>query len=126
MGKNQMSKGGAGGGPGSKSLAKVNTYFTDHQSARGVNPGHVAQFGEAQGNRAMDKQTNYRGDPKGTAAPAGGAAPLGNAVATNVGGGGPGTGRVLYGQCGTQQQYGKPEGTVRPPGRSFDDRGPKR
>ena len=32
--------------------------------------------------------------------------PLGNQLATNVGGGGPGTGRTLYGQGGTQQMHG--------------------
>jgi len=34
--------------------------------------------------------------------------PLGNQLATNVGGGGPGTGRTLYGQGGTQQMHGAP------------------
>jgi hypothetical protein len=40
---------------------------------------------------------------------------LGNQVAGNVGGGGPGKGRVLYGQSGLQGQHGAPApGNPRP------------
>jgi hypothetical protein len=37
---------------------------------------------------------------------------MGNEIALNVGKGGPGTGRTLYGQCGTQGQHpnGNPNG----------------
>jgi hypothetical protein len=52
-----------------------------------------------------------------------GSVPLGNQVATNVGGGGPGKGRTLYGKSGTNQQYGGVAGEPWTPGRGFDDRG---
>ena len=51
-----------GGNIGSRANARVTTYMTGHPGMK-TNPGGVAQFGEAQGNRAMDRQTNYRGDP---------------------------------------------------------------
>jgi hypothetical protein len=41
-----------GGGIGTKAIAKVTTYMTGHPGMK-TNPGGVAQFGEAQGNRAM-------------------------------------------------------------------------
>jgi hypothetical protein len=44
--------------------------------------------------------------PKGSV----GAQPLGNAVAKNISVGGPGTGRTLYGQSGTQQAYARNPG----------------
>jgi hypothetical protein len=39
-------------------------------------------------------------------------APMGNDIARNVGGGGPGSGRTLYGACGTQGLHpnGNPNG----------------
>lgn len=84
-------------------------------AAKGINPGHVAQTGTALGNRAMEKQTSYRGEPKFTAGPTFGAVPLGNEVARNVGAGGVGTGRTLYGQAGTQGCHGKPDPGNPPP-----------
>ena len=67
--------------------------------ARGISPGAVSQFGKSVGNKATDKrgETGYRGERylEGKT-PAGGAVPLGNQVALNVKGGGPGTGRTIY------------------------------
>ena len=63
MKRNQLSKGGAAGGPGSKSLSKTTSYFTGQPSTK-MNPGGVSQFGGAVGNHATDSgKTNYRGDP---------------------------------------------------------------
>jgi hypothetical protein len=78
--------------------------------ARGLNPGGVSQFGEAIGNHVTDGgRVPYRGDPvRNGLTPAGGAVPLGNQIATNVGKGGVGTGRTLYGQCGSQGTHGAP------------------
>jgi hypothetical protein len=45
--------------------------------------------------------------------------PLGNALTNNVGQGGPGAGRTLYGQGGTQQQYGAPVQGNAPQGRDI-------
>jgi hypothetical protein len=50
---NQLSKGGVAGGPGSRSLSKVNTYFGGRPSDR-VSPGGVSQAGSAFGNHATD------------------------------------------------------------------------
>jgi hypothetical protein len=47
---------------------------------------------------------------------------FGNELATNVGKGGPGTGRTLYGQSGLQGQHGPVAGSPRPQGRGFDER----
>jgi hypothetical protein len=77
------------------------------QKATGINPGGPAQLGSAVGNKVTDgRTTNYRGDPwTDGRVPAGGAQRLGNQVATNVGKGGPGTGRTVMGG-GSQGQYG--------------------
>ena len=48
-----------------------------------------------------------------------GATKLGNEVALNVGGGGPGAGRTLYGQSGVQGQHGPVAGSTKPAGRIF-------
>ena len=88
----------AGGGIASR--VNVTKPVRTGAPARGINPGHVAQTGTALGNRAMDKQTNYRGEPKFTAGPAGGSVPLGNATALTAGQGA-GTGRTVS-RCGSQ------------------------
>ena len=67
----------------------------------------VAQLGEMQGNHATNKgATNYKGvgliGPKSPIR-----VPLGNEVALNVDGGGPGKGRTIY-ETGTQCQTGAP------------------
>jgi hypothetical protein len=49
--------------------------------------------------------------------------PFGNEVALNVGKGGCGTGRTLYGQAGTQGTHGDVAGSPCPQGRGFDERG---
>src|SRR5450631_3614374 len=58
-------------------------------------PANATQSGtiEFQGSRPLIRNTGP--------APA----PMGNDIALNVGKGGPGTGRQLYGQCGTQGQW---------------------
>jgi hypothetical protein len=94
-------------GGGSTSRNNVRPASRLGSPARGVNPGHVAQYGSALGNRAMEKQTNYRGEPKFTQSPAGGAVKLGNEVAKNVGGGGPGSGRSVM-KSGSQHGLAPP------------------
>jgi hypothetical protein len=64
-------------------------------------------LGAMQGNKVTSKPgtTSYKGEPLH-----GGRSfqpvPFGNAVALNVGKGGCGTGRKLYGQAGSQGQHG--------------------
>jgi hypothetical protein len=70
-------------------------------SATGVRPAAVSQFGSAIGNKATDAgKLTYRGEKYQTATPI--SVPLGNEVATNVGKGGPGTGRTVM-RSGSQQ-----------------------
>jgi hypothetical protein len=68
----------------------------------------VAQLGQRQGNKAMGKaeRLDYSGVPifSGQGYPS----KLGNSVALNVGGGGPGTGRTIY-KTGTQCMTGAPD-----------------
>jgi hypothetical protein len=104
--KNTLSRGGAGGGPGSAQHRNVGV--RNGASARGTSPRGVSQIGSSMGNHVTDRRTPatkavepiYQGR-----APQGGNAPLGNAVALNVGKGGPGTGRDVS-RSGSQSQYG--------------------
>jgi len=109
-----------GGGIGSRSMAKTTIYNSGRPSQR-VNPGGADQLGQSMGNHTM-------GSGRTLANPAtpmyGAAMPnkeLGNSCAVGTVAK-PGGSRTLYGQSGTNQQYGPVEGTVRPPGRSFDDK----
>ena len=52
MANGKLSKGGAGGGMGSKSAAKVSTYFIGQPSQR-VSPGGADQQGQAMSNDTM-------------------------------------------------------------------------
>ena len=108
--RNQLSRGGPGGGPASRSLTpKTNVYFGGQPSQR-VSPGGVSQAGSALGNHSTDSGKNLRGavEPMyGGSFGGPGSTKLGNEVALNVGGGGVGTGRVRYGQGGTQAQHGQ-------------------
>ena len=94
MARNQLSKGGAGGGPGSKSLAKTTSYFTGQPGTK-INPGGVSQFGGAVGNHSSDpgRTSGYRGEPVRMGQVPGGV-PLGNATALSAGQG-PGSGRTV-------------------------------
>lgn len=121
-----MSKTRTGAGGGINSRVNVRPPVRTGQPATKISPKGVSQYGSAIGNKATDSggrvltkgvETTHQGPMGGP-----GSVPLGNSVAMNVGGGGPGKGRVLYGQCGTQSQYGKPEGHVLPRGRGFDEK----
>jgi len=85
----------AGGGVLSNRNVKVPV--RGGQPARGVNPGYAGQIGSHLTSRSAS-------EPMNTAKPY--SAPAGNLVAGDVGGGGPGKGRTLYGQSGTQGQHG--------------------
>jgi hypothetical protein len=88
------------------------------QPARQYHQGGVSQFGESVGAHTTNKgETAYRGDKvRGAYRPPGtpGSVPLGNQLATNVGVGGPGKGRTLYGQSGLQGQHGQPASSNAP------------
>jgi hypothetical protein len=104
-----------GGGIGSKSMARTTSYFTGQQAMKKY-PAGVAQLGLAQGNHTSDpsRTTNYRGEPTKLGPMTGPTnVKLGNQTALEAGQG-PGAGRTVM-RSGTNNQYGKPEGTVRPP-----------
>jgi hypothetical protein len=123
--RNQLSRGGPGGGAGSRALGKPTTYFTGHPSDR-VSTAGVSQVGSAMGNRAMDSGGKVLPNPASSLMAGSFTRPgqpeLGNSKALDVGGGGPGKGRVLYGQSGTQAQHGPVAGEPKPVGRGFDSR----
>ena len=111
---------GSGGGLGSRNVVRPGVVV----GARGreVGPRGVSQIGSAMGNHATETARKLSGAveavhraPQPANGPGG--VPLGNAVALNVGKGGCGTGRTLYGQSGTNRTYGSPTGSPRPPGR---------
>ena len=96
-------------GSRSRNVKEVGNRFGNRASV--VNPRAVSQIGSQLSNHVTESgnkvgraaETFYTGRK-----PAGlpGGVPLGNEVAKNIGGGGPGTGRKLYGQSGSNQQYG--------------------
>jgi hypothetical protein len=92
-----------GGGMGSRSMNAPTTYFTGQPSTR-INPRGVSQVGQAMGNHATDSGKILRGQPEPVrTGPVGGmgSVELGDSKALDVGGGGPGTGRVVM-PCGSQ------------------------
>lgn len=61
MKRNQLSgSGGKGGGPGSRSLSNVTTYFGGRPSDR-VSPAGVSQVGSSIGNHSTDSGKTLRG-----------------------------------------------------------------
>jgi hypothetical protein len=119
-----QTRGGHQPGGGSRSRQVVSKPGRVGQPAERVHQGGAGQIGVAQGSHVMDrrKDSPYRGDPLlGSPRPVGGpgAVKLGNQVALNVGAGGPGKGRTLYGQSGSNQQYGSPAGNAPAKGREI-------
>jgi hypothetical protein len=110
--RNPNAKGGpikTGGGVGSNKHIKVPLVGGSAQ-LRKVTPGMAGNSGRAEGNHVMGSGRNGNGtitrnDPAlHTLAPA--IVPHGNALATNVGRGGPGAGRFNHGPSGSQGTYG--------------------
>jgi len=119
-----MAKGRSGGGITSKNVTRQGV--RTGMPGREINPRGVSQIGSSIGNHSTEKAKILRGgvEPvRGALRPPGtpGAVPLGNQAALNVGKGGVGSGRTLYGQCGTQGQHGPVAGSPKPIGRGFDD-----
>jgi hypothetical protein len=90
-----------GGGPNSKNV--VQQRVITGKSAYGVSPGWSSQLGSAIGNKVTEEvggKLSYRGEGmREGKTPI--SVPLGNQLATNVGKGGPGAGRVVH-SCGSQ------------------------
>jgi len=114
-------------GGGIASRVNVEPRVRTGTGSRGTHPGGVAQLGQHTGDKAThgdSKGSGYRGEPlhnNKSFQPV----PFGNQVALNVGKGGCGTGRTLYGQAGSQGQYGS-GGPAKPAGRDIlGDFGPE-
>ena len=106
-----------GGGYGSR--VHVEKPVRTGTGSRGTNPGGVGQLGQMQGSHVTrGEESNYRGDPLH-----GGRSfqpvKFGNEIALNVGKGGCGTGRTLYGQAGSQGTHGSVAGTAPPRARGI-------
>jgi len=115
-------RGSGGGGYGSR--PHVEKPVKTGSGSRGTHPGGVAQLGQHVGDHTTNRpgSSGYRGEPlhqDRSFQPV----KFGNELATNVGKGGPGAGRTLYGQSGQQGQHGPVAGSPRPQGRGFDERG---
>jgi hypothetical protein len=99
----------AGGGIGSRVNVEKPVRVGDR--SRNVNERGVSQIGQQLSNHATEgssKLGRAAENVYGGRAPQGGPGgiKLGNEVELNVQGGGPGTGRELYGQSGSNRQYG--------------------
>jgi hypothetical protein len=101
-------KGSGGGGYGSRQ--HVETPVRNGSGSRGTRPAGVAQIGTSWGDHVTSfggSQSSYQGEKlhnDRNFQPT----KFGNEVALNVGKGGPGTGRTLYGQSGVQGCHGQP------------------
>jgi hypothetical protein len=91
-----MAKKLSGGGLSSNKLVRVGLH-AGPASTNKINPAGVSQFGYATGSR-INKEHGYGTENSAVRVNAGtmSQVPLGNAVAGNVKGGGPGTGRTVY------------------------------
>ena len=116
-----MAKSRSGGGITGKNVTQKPVRTGDR--ARAMSPKGVSQVGQSQGNHVTDRRqvVNPIEPVRGQLKPAGGPGgiQLGNEVARNVGKGGCGTGRVLYGQSGSQGQHGGVAGALKPAGRDI-------
>jgi len=124
MGKNRASskhsgqgRARSGGGLTSNKLKNVRQGTREAPKVRAANVKAVAEQGAMRGNHATDtgdfpfkREPLYQGASFQPVA-------LGNTLTTNVGKGGPGAGRTLYGQSGTVKQYGEAAGAPKPAGR---------
>jgi hypothetical protein len=101
-----MRRSGKGSGGGIGMNKNVERPVRTGAGSKGISEGWVSQRGNKVGNHITDdKNTGYTGEPKFSGKnfqPV----KFGNEVALNVGKGGCGTGRTLYGQSGSQGTHG--------------------
>ena len=119
-----MAKNRSGHRPGGGIASRVNVQPKIRTGAgnRGVSVGATGQLGQKQGDHTTalgGGRTSYRGEGPIHQGAALRPAPLGNAKALDVGKGGCGTGRTLYGQAGVQGQHGA-AAPGNPPAKSTD------
>jgi hypothetical protein len=108
-----MVKGKSGGhkaAGGLRSRNVVEKPVRTGKGARAIVPAGSAQLGQRQGNHVTEQgSTRYGGVDLYSNGPGFNKAQYGNAKALDVRGGGPGKGRTLYGQSGSQGCHGKPD-----------------
>ena len=97
---------GSGGGKGSKNI--VHPSYKSGRAAAGIRHQAVAKIGSNMKNKVTERGRTAKSAVEDVRGKAPISVPLGNELAKNVGAGGPGAGRVLYGHCGTQSTYGSP------------------
>ena len=122
-----MAKNRSGHRPGGGIASRVNVSpsVRTGSGSKSTRPAGVSQIGYMVGDHTTNRpgSSGYRGEklhsPERNFQPV----KFGNELATNVGKGGPGAGRTLYGQSGLQGQHGPVAGSPRPQGRGFDERG---
>jgi hypothetical protein len=99
------------GNQGISSKNVVHPSVRTGSGSKSTRPAGVSQFGYQVGDHTTNRpgSSGYRGEKlHGPAARNFQPAPFGNEVALNVGKGGPGTGRTLHGQSGSQGCHGQP------------------
>jgi hypothetical protein len=116
-----MSKARSGGGITSNKLVRPDVR-SGAPSTNKMSPAGAAQLGVALGDKVHNRAHTGQGFRTPLQAGVRAQVPLGNAVAGNVGGGGPGTGRTVYG-AGSQGQHGPVARDPVPAPRGLDARG---
>jgi hypothetical protein len=117
-----MRRSGVGSGGGIGMNKNVSPPVRTGSGSRNARPAGVAQIGYSVSDHATNsgRSSGYKGEAlHGPASRNFQQIKFGNEVALNVGKGGPGTGRTLYGQSGTQGQHGSVAGTNKPAGRDI-------
>jgi len=118
-----MRRSGTGSGGGIGMNKNVQPSVRTGSGSKSARPAGVAMFGQMQGTHTTNRRTesSYRGEPlhnDRSFQPV----KFGNEVALNVGKGGCGTGRTLYGQAGSQGTHGATNpGSPQPKGRGILD-----
>jgi hypothetical protein len=98
-----------GGGYGSLKVREKREATRERPRVRAANVSAVSDWGAHRGSHSTDRgDAPFKNERLYDAGPSFQPVPLGNTLVTNVGKGGPGAGRTLYGQAGTQCMTGKP------------------
>jgi hypothetical protein len=101
-----MRRSGKGSGGGAGMNKNVSPGVRTGKAAQGKRHEAVAQIGGNYGNHATSRARTLTKSIERVEGPRPISVPLGNEVARNVGKGGCGTGRTLYGQSGSQGTHG--------------------
>ena len=104
-----MAQARSGGGINSSVVKQVDIK-SGSPNLTAYSPRGVSQLGVSQGSM-LSKTGAFTSRPSAAPLSEGQKrdfVPLGNSLTNNIGAGGPGSGRVLYGQGGTQQMHGAP------------------